>query len=81
MKWFVYILKCKDSSLYTGITTDLKRRFEEHRSGKGAGYTRSHMPVKMVHFEKLGTRSAALKREAKIKKMTRQDKIALVKAN
>jgi putative endonuclease len=78
MKWFVYILKCKDKSLYTGITTDLYRRFEEHRSGKGAGYTRSHKPVKFVHFETLKSRSAALKREAKIKKMARRDKLALI---
>jgi len=77
-KWFVYILKCKDKSLYTGITTDLERRFEEHRSGKGAGYTRSHKPVKIVYFEKLGNRSAALKREAKIKKLGKAEKLVLM---
>jgi putative endonuclease len=77
-KWFVYILRCKDRSLYTGITTDLKRRLEEHRSGKGGGYTRAHRPEKIVHFEKLKSRSAALKREARIKRMKRQDKLALI---
>jgi putative endonuclease len=81
MKWHVYILKCKDRSLYTGITTDLKRRFEEHRSGKGGGYTRSHKPEKIVYFEKLKSRSSALKREAQIKRMKRRDKFALIRAH
>ncbi len=78
-KWFVYTLRCNDKSLYTGVTTDLKRRFDEHRSGRGGGYTRAHRPEKIVHFEKLKSRSAALKREAQIKKMSRNEKIALIR--
>jgi putative endonuclease len=78
VKWHVYILKCKDRSLYTGITTDLKRRFEEHRAGKGGGYTGSHKPEKIVYFEKLKTRSGALKREAQIKRMKRSEKLELI---
>lgn len=81
MKWHVYILKCKGGSLYTGITTDLGRRIKEHLEGKGGGYTRAHRPEKIVHSEKLRTRSAALKREAKIKRMTRQDKLSLIRTS
>jgi putative endonuclease len=80
MKWSVYILKCKDKTLYTGITTDLERRFKEHQSGAGANYTRAHKPLKIVHFEKLKSRSSALKREARIKRMTRAEKLALIKS-
>jgi putative endonuclease len=81
MKWFVYILKCRDNSLYTGIAIDPKKRFEQHISGKGGRYTRSHRPVKIVYLEKLSNRSKALKREAQIKKMARVKKAALIKAS
>ena len=81
MKCFVYILKCTDSSFYTGITNDPQKRFKEHASGKGGRYTRSHKPVKIVYLEKLSNRSKAMKREARIKKMTRQKKTALIKAH
>ncbi|OGN28184.1 MAG: hypothetical protein A3A33_02405 [Candidatus Yanofskybacteria bacterium RIFCSPLOWO2_01_FULL_49_25] len=76
--YFLYILLCKDSSLYTGITTDLKRRFKEHKSGKGSRYARSRGAKKIVYTERFKTRSAALKREFKIKKMDREQKLALI---
>ena len=79
MKWFVYILKCRDNSLYTGITNDPQKRFKEHASGKGGRYTRSHKPVKIVYLEKIADRSKALKREARIKRMRKQDKSSLIK--
>ena len=78
-KWYVYILQCKDNSLYTGITTDLTRRLEEHNSSdKGARYTRSRRPVKLKFSEVLESRSTASKRESAIKKLTRNDKISLI---
>jgi putative endonuclease len=76
--YFVYILKCKDSSLYTGITTDLKRRFAEHKAGKGGHYTRSRGVLKVVYSEKRRNRSMASKREAEIKSWDRTRKIALI---
>jgi len=78
MKCFVYILKCTDDSFYTGITNDPKKRFEQHISGKGGRYTRSHKPVKIVYLEKLPNRSKAMKREARIKRMRKQDKSSLI---
>ncbi|OGZ06153.1 MAG: hypothetical protein A3C93_01335 [Candidatus Lloydbacteria bacterium RIFCSPHIGHO2_02_FULL_54_17] len=75
--YFVYILKCADGSFYTGITTDLKRRFEEHKSGKGGRYTRAHGALRMLYREKQKDRSSALKREAAIKRWGRADKLAL----
>jgi putative endonuclease len=76
-EYFVYLLLCKDNSLYTGITTDTKRRFEDHKSGKGAHYTRSHVPLKIVYTEGRHSRSSALKREAEIKKWKREKKESL----
>ena len=77
--WYVYILQCKDSSFYTGITTDLARRVEEHNSSnKGARYTRARRPVTLVYSETVENRSEASKRESAIKKLTRNDKIALI---
>ncbi|HIP50519.1 MAG TPA: GIY-YIG nuclease family protein [Campylobacterales bacterium] len=76
--YFVYILQCSDSTLYTGITTDLERRVDEHNnSPKGAKYTRARRPVTLVYSEALETRSLASKREYSIKKMSRKEKIAL----
>jgi putative endonuclease len=75
--WFVYILRCEDDSLYTGITTDLERRFREHKSKKGARYTRSHSVVECIYTEECATRSEALIREAAIKKLKREEKLAL----
>jgi putative endonuclease len=77
--WFVYILRCTDGSLYTGITTDLDRRIEEHRSGTGAKYTRSRTVEGFVYTAPFPTRSEALKREAEIKGWKREQKIALIK--
>jgi putative endonuclease len=73
--WFVYILLCSDSSLYTGSTNDLEKRFSKHKSGKGGNYTRSHKPLKIVYSEKVDTKSQALKREIEIKSWSRSKKI------
>lgn len=76
--WGVYILRCGDGSLYTGATNDLERRLAQHRSGKGAAYTRSHLPVTLCHWEPAGTKGDALRREAAIKKLSRRDKLQLI---
>ena len=77
--YFVYILKCKDGTLYTGITTDLARRLAEHKNGKGSKYARARKAGKIVHSEKKKNRSTASKREAEIKSWTRAKKLALTK--
>ena len=78
-KYFVYILRCADDTLYTGITTDLERRVDEHNnSAKGAKYTRARRPVSLVYSEILENRSDASKREYFIKKMSRKEKIQLL---
>lgn len=77
--YFVYIIKCKDGTMYTGITTDVKRRFFEHKNGKGGHYTRSRGVVRLLHMEKAKNRSIASKREAQIKKLSRQEKLNLIK--
>jgi putative endonuclease len=77
--YYIYILRCKGKSLYTGITTDVERRFKEHRAGTGGHYTRSHKPEKIIYREKTATRSAALKREAEIKSWSRKKKMRLVR--
>ena len=74
----VYILRCVDGSLYTGITTDLARRIGEHNQGKGAKYTRSRLPVELLYFKKFPDRSSALKEELRIKKLKRKEKIYLI---
>jgi putative endonuclease len=76
--YFVYLLECADGSMYTGITTDVTRRFEEHKAGKGGNYTRTHKPVKVLYTEKQPDRGSALKREAEIKKLPRKRKESLV---
>ena len=76
--YYVYILECLDKTLYTGITTDVKRRIKEHKSGKGGAYTRSKKVIKILYTEKLPTRSSALKREAEIKSWNRNKKLALI---
>lgn len=76
--WYVYILLCKDKSLYTGVTNNLQKRFLEHKSGKGGRYTRSHKPIKIIYQEKLPTHSRALKREAEIKSLSREKKIRIL---
>ncbi len=77
MRYFVYVLLCQDSSYYTGITTDVMRRFRLHQLGKGAKYTRSHKPLKIVHTEQYGSKSLALVREHALKSLTHQQKLKL----
>ena len=77
-EWFVYILQCKDGSLYTGMTDNVNRRVEVHNAGKGAKYTRGRGPVVLRYFEQAESYSAALRREAAIKKLTRQQKLELI---
>jgi predicted GIY-YIG superfamily endonuclease len=79
-KWWVYIIECGDGSLYTGITTDVERRFEEHARGRGARYTRGRGPLKVVHTETSGTKSEALRRELAIKAMSPARKRQLVRS-
>ena len=77
--WFVYILRCADGSLYTGITNDLPRRFEQHNAGTASRYTRSHLPVVLVYQEAQANHSLALKRELAIKALSRQAKDSLIR--
>ena len=79
MSYFVYILSCSDNSLYTGITTNLDRRLEEHNSSKlGAKYTRGRRPVKIVYSKKFRNRVTASREEARVKKITRQEKLEVI---
>lgn len=77
--WKLYMLRCGDGSLYTGITTDVEARLEAHRSGKGAKYTRGRGPLELVYTEECGTHSDALKRELAVKALTREEKERLSK--
>ena len=76
--WWVYILSCADGTLYTGVTTDVERRLDEHNSGHGAKYTRGRLPATLIYREPAGDKGAALRREMEIKGMTRSDKLALI---
>lgn len=78
--WYLYILRCGDGTLYTGITTDVEKRLEQHRTGKGAKYTRGRGPLELVYQETCLDHSQALKREAAIKRMSRQKKEILIKS-
>ena len=78
MDWYVYILRCGDGSLYTGISDDVPRRLEAHRSGKGAKYTRGWGPLELVYTQALPDKSAALRREAEIKRLRREEKEKLI---
>ena len=78
MSYFVYMLICEDSSFYIGTTNDVDKRFTKHIAGKGASYTRSHKPIKVVYQEELSDKSAALKREHVLKKLTHTQKLALL---
>jgi predicted GIY-YIG superfamily endonuclease len=78
-KWFVYLLRCADGSLYTGITKDVNRRCQQHNAGTASRYTRSRRPTKLVWQEAQPSQSAALKREAAIKVMTRKEKLAMIR--
>jgi len=77
--YFVYLIQCEGGSIYTGITTDVNRRFKEHQDKVGGHYTRAHKAEKVLHTEECQTRSEALKREAEIKKMPRSKKLELIK--
>jgi len=77
--YFVYLIECNDKSIYTGITTDVIRRFKEHKDGKGGHYTSSRKVIKVLYAEKYKTRSRALKREAEIKSWPREKKLLLIK--
>ncbi|MDE6730528.1 MAG: GIY-YIG nuclease family protein [Oscillospiraceae bacterium] len=76
--FYVYILECADGSLYTGYTTDLQKRIRTHNAGKGAKYTRSRLPVKLVYSEICQDKSSALRREYAIKQFTRAQKLYLI---
>lgn len=76
--WYLYILQCKDGSLYTGVTNDVQKRLEAHREGRGAKYTRGRSPLTLVYQEKCGDKSAALRREAQVKKLRKSDKLQLI---
>jgi len=78
MDWMVYIIRCSDGSLYTGVTTDLERRFREHQAGaRGARYFNGRQPVEVVYQESGHDRSSACRREAAIKRLSRTAKLAL----
>ena len=76
--WFVYMVLCNDGTLYTGVTTDISRRVEEHNTGKGAKYTRSRRPVRLQDAWSFPNKSSALREEHRIKKMSRKEKEQLL---
>lgn len=78
MPWIVYMLRCRDGSLYTGITNDLPKRLTMHAAGKASKYTRSRLPVRLAYQEPRRSKSAALKREAVLKRLSRRAKLELV---
>ena len=77
-RWLIYILRCSDGSLYTGITNDLPKRLKAHAAGKASKYTRSRLPVRLAYREPQKSKSAALKRESAIKRLTRPAKLRLI---
>ncbi len=77
-QWSVYVLRCADGSLYTGVTTDLERRLRQHNDGSGAAYTRSRLPVSLAWHEDAADRPAALRRELQIKSLRRSAKLSLI---
>ena len=81
MDWYVYMLRCGDGTLYTGITDDVEKRLAAHRVGKGAKYTRGRAPLELVYQEDCGTHSQALKRELEIKALRREEKEKLIQEN
>ena len=76
--WYLYVLRCGDGTFYTGITTDVERRLEAHRQGRGAKYTRGRGPLELAYQEECGTHSEALKREYTVKRLTREEKEDLI---
>lgn len=79
--WYLYILRCGDGTLYTGITTNIEKRLEAHRTGKGAKYTRGRGPLTLVYREECGSHSQALKRELTVKGLPRNQKEKLIGKN
>lgn len=79
--WFVYVGKCGDGSLYTGVTTDVARRARQHNDGSGAKYTRSRGGIRILYVEQAASKSAAFVREYEIKQLTRAKKLALVRSS
>lgn len=75
---YVYILKCRDNTLYAGWTTSLEKRLKAHNSGRGAKYTRARLPVEIVYFEEFEDKKEAMKREYAIKKLSREEKLKLI---
>ncbi len=78
--WYLYVLKCSDNTLYTGITNDLPRRVKQHNEGTASRYTRGRVPVKIVHHERCRNRSSALKKEYRMKSLSRQEKEEYIKS-
>lgn len=78
--WFVYIVRCRDGSLYTGATNDLDKRVRAHNDGKGARYTRSRRPVELVFSRRARDKSSALRQEYRLKQLTRAEKLALTES-
>ena len=76
---YVYILRCNDDSLYTGWTNNLEKRIKAHSNGKGAKYTKARLPVELVYFEEFEDKIEAMRREYAIKKLTRKEKLLLIK--
>ena len=79
--WYLYIIRCQDNSLYVGITPDVSARLIKHNQGKGAYYTKTKLPVKLVYTEKLLNKSVALRREIQIKKWRKNKKEELIRGN
>ncbi len=77
-KYYVYIVRCKDGTLYTGKSVDIENRLQKHNSGQGAKYTRSRLPVELVYYEEYGSHREAAQRECEIKKLTKQEKEILL---
>jgi putative endonuclease len=80
MTWFVYIIQCSDDSLYTGITNDVRRRFEQHANGRGAKYFYGRQPRQLVYVESAHDRSSATRRELRLKKLSRPQKALLIES-
>jgi putative endonuclease len=78
MNWYFYILKCRDTSFYCGITNNLSERLKEHNEGEGAKYTKTRLPVKLIYFEKHSDKSSACKREIEVKGWRREKKEKLL---
>jgi putative endonuclease len=81
MGWYCYLLRCADDTLYCGITNDLKKRLAAHNAGTASKYTRVRIPVELVFVESCADRSTASKREMKVKKLKRADKLALIQSS